>query len=229
MARRVFYFVLIRDGSEIGRFVGTSLCDVSPAPFDRWRISVKSTYCTPEEKVCNIAKRCPYIHYRDPQDVCYPHNLLYRPVESLVRERAKGIKKGKPAGYAIVTCRLSKENVISVRNETRTHTAFLPLPPQSSASTNSAIRTTNQFFKTVGAKNGTRTRDPNLGKVVLYQLSYFRISDGPGRPLSLRDFVGRFPFLRCKVSTFFCSVQELNAKKLNFYVFVSLNILIVTR
>ena len=29
---------------------------------------------------------------------------------------------------------------------------------------------------TDGAKNGTRTRDPNLGKVVLYQLSYFRIS-----------------------------------------------------
>ena len=27
-----------------------------------------------------------------------------------------------------------------------------------------------------GAKNGTRTRDPNLGKVVLYQLSYFRNS-----------------------------------------------------
>ena len=25
------------------------------------------------------------------------------------------------------------------------------------------------------AENGTRTRDPNLGKVVLYQLSYFRI------------------------------------------------------
>ena len=25
-----------------------------------------------------------------------------------------------------------------------------------------------------GAKNGTRTRDPNLGKVMLYQLSYFR-------------------------------------------------------
>ena len=24
------------------------------------------------------------------------------------------------------------------------------------------------------AENGTRTRDPNLGKVVLYQLSYFR-------------------------------------------------------
>ena len=26
-----------------------------------------------------------------------------------------------------------------------------------------------------GAENGTRTRDPNLGKVVLYQLSYFRM------------------------------------------------------
>ena len=25
------------------------------------------------------------------------------------------------------------------------------------------------------AKNGARTRDPDLGKVVLYQLSYFRI------------------------------------------------------
>ena len=24
------------------------------------------------------------------------------------------------------------------------------------------------------AENGTRTRDPDLGKVVLYQLSYFR-------------------------------------------------------
>ena len=32
--------------------------------------------------------------------------------------------------------------------------------------------TISMFF---GAKNGTRTRDPDLGKVVLYQLSYFRI------------------------------------------------------
>ena len=29
----------------------------------------------------------------------------------------------------------------------------------------------------LGAENETRTRDPNLGKVVLYQLSYFRIVD----------------------------------------------------
>ena len=31
------------------------------------------------------------------------------------------------------------------------------------------------FCSINGAENGTRTRDPNLGKVVLYQLSYFRI------------------------------------------------------
>ena len=31
------------------------------------------------------------------------------------------------------------------------------------------------FCSTNGAENGTRTRDPNLGKVVLYQLSYFRV------------------------------------------------------
>ncbi len=29
-------------------------------------------------------------------------------------------------------------------------------------------------FYTLGAEDGTRTRDPDLGKVVLYQLSYFR-------------------------------------------------------
>ncbi len=29
-------------------------------------------------------------------------------------------------------------------------------------------------MRLLGAKNGTRTRDPDLGKVVLYQLSYFR-------------------------------------------------------
>ncbi len=33
------------------------------------------------------------------------------------------------------------------------------------------------------AEDGTRTRDPNLGKVVLYQLSYFRIAAERGRPL----------------------------------------------
>ena len=32
-----------------------------------------------------------------------------------------------------------------------------------------------QLFSFAGAENETRTRDPNLGKVMLYQLSYFRI------------------------------------------------------
>ena len=33
-----------------------------------------------------------------------------------------------------------------------------------------------------GAENETRTRDPDLGKVVLYQLSYFRLSVTIGNP-----------------------------------------------
>ena len=61
----------------------------------------------------------------------------------------------------------------SVRDEIRTHTAERPLPPQSSVSTNSTTRT--NIKPMLRAKNGTRTRDPNLGKVVLYQLSYFRV------------------------------------------------------
>ena len=32
-----------------------------------------------------------------------------------------------------------------------------------------------KISKKIRAENETRTRDPNLGKVVLYQLSYFRI------------------------------------------------------
>ena len=34
---------------------------------------------------------------------------------------------------------------------------------------------TDSTTRASGAKNGTRTRDSNLGKVMLYQLSYFRI------------------------------------------------------
>jgi cupin domain len=30
-------------------------------------------------------------------------------------------------------------------------------------------------FANPGAEDGTRTRDPDLGKVVLYQLSHFRV------------------------------------------------------
>ncbi len=31
------------------------------------------------------------------------------------------------------------------------------------------------FYFFLGAENETRTRDPQLGKLVLYQLSYFRM------------------------------------------------------
>ncbi len=51
--------------------------------------------------------------------------------------------------------------------------ACLPIPPPGQAF---------QTFVGNRAKNGTRTRDPDLGKVVLYQLSYFRILSR-GEPL----------------------------------------------
>ena len=80
-----------------------------------------------------------------------------------------------------------------VRDEIRTHTAFRPLPPQSSVSTNSTTRTfvSDRYDAKHRAKNGTRTRDPDLGKVVLYQQSYFRRfivcdSAGEAEPMCLR-------------------------------------------
>ena len=47
----------------------------------------------------------------------------------------------------------------------------------------------------LGAENETRTRDPNLGKVVLYQLSYFRIFTKCSTELC--------PFCGCKYKRFF--------------------------
>ena len=35
-------------------------------------------------------------------------------------------------------------------------------------------------FQTCGAVNGTRTRGPQLGKLMLYQLSYYRMMVGQG-------------------------------------------------
>ena len=54
------------------------------------------------------------------------------------------------------------------------------------------------YFRKSGAENETRTRDPDLGKVVLYQLSYFRLRIAPQK----YNF-----FLFCK---YFCE---------NFYLF----------
>ena len=49
--------------------------------------------------------------------------------------------------------------------------ACLPIPPPGHVLSHTVCIDENR------AKNGTRTRDPNLGKVVLYQLSYFRDCD----------------------------------------------------
>jgi hypothetical protein len=53
------------------------------------------------------------------------------------------------------------------------HGHYYPLDFKSSVSTNSTTRA-NIFGSR--AKNGVRTRDLDLGKVALYQLSYFRVS-----------------------------------------------------
>ena len=50
------------------------------------------------------------------------------------------------------------------------------------------------FFS--GAENGTRTRDLNLGKVALYQLSYFRMTSP--KP-ALRDCKYRMKIRSCKI------------------------------
>ena len=130
--------------------------------------------------------------------------------------RTRDPNLGKVVLYQLSYFRIRK----SEEEETRTPTSQLTLPPQSSASTNSATSPTftcyfmyvprtgleparlaahapetcastnsatwaytfqennTGIFPVVSirrAENGTRTRDPNLGKVVLYQLSYFRI------------------------------------------------------
>ena len=92
---------------------------------------------------------------------------------------------------------ISEETTSCAQDETRTHTILRPLPPQSSVYTNfttcacpeqdsnlhtsrhAHLKRTRLPIPPSGqkkrAENETRTRDPNLGKVVLYQLSYFRI------------------------------------------------------
>ena len=55
-----------------------------------------------------------------------------------------------------------------------------------------------------GAENETRTRDPNLGKVMLYQLSYFRIFK---RVVFVWDCKGRYFFFTSKL---FCEKNQKN-------------------
>ena len=126
--------------------------------------------------------------------------------------RTRDPNLGKVVLYQLSYCRIAF--YFCEEEETRTPTTQLSLPPQSSASTNSAtspisIKALNyshllcpeqdsnlhasrhthlkrarlpipppgQKVSNISkrAENETRTRDPNLGKVMLYQLSYFRV------------------------------------------------------
>ena len=70
----------------------------------------------------------------------------------------------------IISKRLCPEQDSNLHASRHTHLkrARLPIPPPGQ-------RLLFQHFKETWAENETRTRDPNLGKVMLYQLSYFRI------------------------------------------------------
>ena len=68
---------------------------------------------------------------------------------------------------------------------------------KSFVSTDSTIRAPPSLKRC--AEDGTRTRDPNLGKVMLYQLSYFRI-------------VALFSFASAKVDEIFVSANIWNKK-----------------
>ena len=58
-----------------------------------------------------------------------------------------------------------KDSNLHASRHTHLKRARLPIPPLGLLDNLSIL----------GAENETRTRDPNLGKVVLYQLSYFRV------------------------------------------------------
>ena len=66
-----------------------------------------------------------------------------------------------------------------------------------------------------GAENETRTRDPNLGKVVLYQLSYFRICFAIFQRTN-----GIVPFCECKGTAFFWTAKQIREKNAIFFDFL---------
>jgi hypothetical protein len=62
--------------------------------------------------------------------------------------------------------------------------------------------------KAFRAKDEIRTRDPDLGKVVLYQLSYFRIIDILQCLAKLFDFVYRLSVWVCKYTQIYISAKK---------------------
>ena len=67
-----------------------------------------------------------------------------------------------------------------------------------------------ECFSALWAENETRTRDPNLGKVVLYQLSYFRIIFWTLQPTFL-------PNCECKDIAFLFTSKTFYKKNAFFY------------
>src|SRR6185295_5352539 len=55
-----------------------------------------------------------------------------------------------------------------------------------------AIQNAIHYYNQCGAGNGTRTRDPKLGRLALYQLSYSRKIGGEGRIRTFEGIAGRF-------------------------------------
>ena len=87
------------------------------------------------------------------------------------RHRSRNNAKAPPtcpvdivAGLRMPMCR---------ERDSNPHGHHWPRDFKSLVSTNSTIAAS---VCVCGAENGTRTRDPDLGKVVLYQLSYFRMA-----------------------------------------------------
>ena len=74
-----------------------------------------------------------------------------------------------------------KKKLLASLYLTRSYTIYIvleaglePAQPQWPRDFKSLVSTDSTIRASIVAENETRTRDPNLGKVVLYQLSYFR-------------------------------------------------------
>ncbi len=86
----------------------------------------------------------------------------------LVDIKAKQVKRLRFIGLLIV--RIHKDTISTVLskrcrvNQSPKHTVIL-----------NANEAALSVLPRHGAENGTRTRDPQLGKLMLYQLSYFRV------------------------------------------------------
>ncbi len=70
-----------------------------------------------------------------------------------------------------------------------------------------------------GAENETRTRDPNLGKVMLYQLSYFRIF--PEWDCKGTHFFFTSKFF-CKIFSKTCDFSPFSAICIKFAIFIGM-------